>query len=433
MKKHKNIVLGIVCIVIALLSGFGFYNENKDKTTKEVVSQAVNEIKDYITEYEMTSKEISELATSEIVEQTEEQEKEVSAEQEVESEAFELQGKIAYNGSNKYPNVKLGNYVGLTYYSQIDTRWKNHSYTSIGNKSQTIGSSGCGATCSAMVVTATKGTITPPEMGDLFVKYGFRSPNSGTYWSAFRWVADVFDIGYQETSSLDKAVTLLKDNNYVVCSVGNGLFTTGGHFILLTGVEDNNIKIYDPYLYSGKFDTSTRRGKVTVKGNTVYCSIDNFRKYANFKGFFAYKYETKKENKTTVKTSTYTRYVKVKSSLNVRKSASTKAKIVGSLKNNAKVTVYETKGDWARIGTNKWVSSQYLSTKKTETVKNTVGKTKTLKKNCTLYSKSSLSGTKYNYKKNTTVKILKNISSSVDYVQVKATKRKAYIKNNLYK
>lgn len=65
--------------------------------------------------------------------------------------------------------------------------------------------------------------------------------------------------------------------------------------------------------------------------------------------------------------------------------------------------------------------------------KNTVGKTKILKKDCTLYSKSNLSGTKYTYKKNTTVKILKNISSTVDYVEVKATGRKAYIKNKYYK
>ena len=33
-------------------------------------------------------------------------------------------------------------------------------------------------------------------------------------------------------------------------------------------------------MYSGKFDTSTRRGKVYVSGNTVYCSTENFKNYA---------------------------------------------------------------------------------------------------------------------------------------------------------
>ena len=63
----------------------------------------------------------------------------------------------------------------------------------------------------------------------------------------------------------------------------------------------------------------------------------------------------------------------------------------------------------------------------------TVGKTKTLKQDCVLYSNKDLTGTKYTYKKNTTVKILKNISSKVDYVQVITTKRKAYINTKYYK
>lgn len=60
-------------------------------------------------------------------------------------------------------------------------------------------------------------------------------------------------------------------------------------------------------------------------------------------------------------------------------------------------------------------------------------KTKTLKQDCVLYSNIDLTGTKYNYKKNTTVKILKNISSKIDYIQVIATGRKAYINTKYYK
>lgn len=70
---------------------------------------------------------------------------------------------------------------------------------------------------------------------------------------------------------------------------------------------------------------------------------------------------------------------------------------------------------------------------KKENTKTTVGKEKILKQDCCLYSKKDLTGTKYTYLKNTKVKILKNISSKVDYVQVIATKRKAYIKTKYYK
>ena len=216
-----------------------------------------------------------------------------------------------------------------------------------------------------MVVTAIKGTITPPEMGDLFVQYGYRSSNNGTYWSAFRWVADVFDIGYQETSSLDTAVNLVRNNNYVIVSCANGLFTTGGHFIVIVGIDGDTLKIYDPYLYSGKFDTSTRRGKVTVSGNTVYCSIQNFRNYANYKGFFAYEHNGNVQESTgNVTTSTYTRYVSTNSkNLNVRSGAGTGYSIVGSLRKGTQVTVAESNGSWSRITSpiSGWVSNSYLS------------------------------------------------------------------------
>ena len=360
--KKKNIILMIATIIVAILTGLGFYNANKDNTSENIAGEVVNELKDYIITYNMSNEEIKELPSIEIPEQTEADEQ--NLEQEVESEAFEEQGNIAYNGSNEYPSIALGNYKGLTYYSQIDSRWKNHVYTSIGENSQTIGTSGCGPTSAAMIVTAIKGTITPPEMGDLFVQYGYRSANSGTYWSAFRWVADVFDIGYQETTNIDTAIELLRNDNYVVCSVANGLFTSGGHFIVLTEINGDTITVYDPYLYAGKFDTSTRRGKATVDRNKVYVTVDNFKNYANFRGAFAYKHSGNvQENTTIVTTSTYTRYVNVNTRLNVRNSIW--GTVVGKLYNSDKVTVYETSGNWSRIGTNRWVCSDYLINKST--------------------------------------------------------------------
>lgn len=357
MRNNKSKILAIIIVVLCCLGlYFGFLSE---KESKEIITE-----ENTIQMYEMSEQEIAELPSTEITEQTEEQEKEVSAEQEVEDEGFELQGEIAYEGDRANTwNVELGDYVGLTYYSQIDSRWRNHQYSSVGDSSQTIGTSGCGPTSAAMIVTATRGAITPDEIGDLFVQYGYRSSNNGTYWSAFRAVADEFDIGYQECSSLDTAVSLVRNNNYVIVSCGNGLFTTGGHFIVIVGIEGDTLKIYDPYLYSGKFDTSTRCGKVTVSGNTVYCSIDNFRNYANYKGFFAYQHSGNvQENTGNVTTSTYTRYVNTNSlNLNVRNAPN--GSVIGSLKKGTQVTVAETNGSWSRITnpTNGWVSSSYLS------------------------------------------------------------------------
>lgn len=236
-------------------------------------------------------------------------------------------------------------------------------YSSVNNPSQTIASSGCGPTCASMIVTATKGTITPDTMADLFVKYGYRSVNNGTYWSAFRAVADEFNIGYTETTDIQRALQLLQSNHYVVASCGNGLFTTGGHFIVLTKVENGVIEVYDPYLYAGKFETSTRRGKATVDGNKVYVSVENFINYANAQGFFCYEHDgnTQENNTQPVVTSTYTRYVNAKIGLNVRNAPN--GYRISGLANGTKVTVAETQGTWSRITSpvSGWVSSNYLS------------------------------------------------------------------------
>lgn len=213
-----------------------------------------------------------------------------------------------------------------------------------------------------------------------------------------------------------------------------------GHYIVIYAADNDTLKIYDPYLYSGKFETSTRRRKVTVSGNTVYCSIDNFKKYANYKQFFCYKYDinnvdTNNSTDGEVRTEAYTRYVKVNSSLNIRSGAGSNYNKIGSLQNGEMVTVYETNGNWSRIGENRWVCSDYLSTTAciSQTVQkvNCTGQTKKIKA-CTLYSNSNLSGKRYTYKANTTVTILSNISSYVDKVKVNATGRIAYINTNNY-
>lgn len=436
MNNKKFRILAIIIIILCCISlglSFGIKNNYDSQLIQQTIEQTIKT-------YKMTQEEIENLPSTEILEQTLNDEQKISSEQEVEDESFELQGEIAYEGDRANTwNIELGDYVGLTYYNQTDSRWRNHIYSSVGDNSQTIGTSGCGPTSAAMIVTAIKGTITPDTMGDLFVQYGYRSSNNGTYWSAFRAVADEFDIGYQETYSLDTAVNLVRNNNYVVVSVGNGLFTTGGHFIVIVGIEGNTLKIYDPYLYSGKFDTSTRRGKVTVSGNTVYCSIDNFRNYANYKGFFAYQHSGDvQENTGNVTVSTYTRYVKTSTGVgvNVRTGAGTGYSKITALADGTTVSVSETNGSWSKITNpvNGWVSSDYLSTSyssSTSSTSNTVGQTRKTKA-CYLYSNSNLTGTKYTYKANTTVTILQNVSSSVDKVKVNVTGRVAYINTSNY-
>lgn len=432
-KQYRNITLIIVSILVGLLGGFGFYNANKNKSNDEIIDSAVNEVLDYIDN--KSSTEIPSLT------ETDEQSLEV---QETESEGFEEQGIVAYNGAEKTPDIQLGEYAGLTYYSQLDNRWRYNMYSSVGNSSQTIGTSGCGPTSAAMVVSSIKGNITPDTMANLYTQYGYRSANQGTYWSAFKWTADIFNIGYSECYKLDDAVAKLKDNHYIIASCNQGLFTYGGHFIVLTGVEGDYIKVYDPYLYNGKFDVASRKGKTTVQGNTVYVSIENFRAYANYQKFFCFKNDRTdiKENTTTtvvtdnttsnVNTVNYQVRITANGGLNIRTGASTSYSRVGGYAKGSIVTILAESNGFGKTNLG-WISLAYTSRDiNTLNINKTVGQTKKLARASILYSNSNLTGYKYNYKANTTITILQNISSNVDKVRVNVTGRIAYINNNNY-
>lgn len=110
-------------IMVFIVSMAFLFSDDKD-LQKEVVEEATKMAQDIVT-YEMTEEEVKELPSTEIKEQTEEQEKEVAKEQEVEAEAFKLQGEIAYEGDRANTwNVELGDYKALTYYNQMDVRWR---------------------------------------------------------------------------------------------------------------------------------------------------------------------------------------------------------------------------------------------------------------------------------------------------------------------
>lgn len=456
-KEHKKKILIIVACalaVIGFLCGIYFPDEPINNTIgdmQNIVKDEIQAIDENIVVEDITENEDMSSTENTIEEATIEEEQELEIEEVTEIETFELENEetISYDGDRaKSWNIELGEYQGLTYYSQIDNRWKNNLYTSTGNTTQTIGSSGCGPTCASMVVSSIKGTITPDKMANLFIQHGYRSANNGTYWSAYRDVADQFNIGYTETSDIQKALELLRNKNYVIASCGNGLFTTGGHYIVIVGIEGNTLKIYDPYLYIGKFNTSTRRGKVVVEGNTIFCSIENFKNYANYKGFFCYQNINHNESKFK------NGRVLVNIPIGVAYKGGEKW-LVDDWNNQfwihhsvifddsriyglAYIAYDGGKRDLIQIfDTQFWCDEKNMYDIPVQNeqpkIQNTIGQKRKLKQISIIYQKSNLSGLKWNYKANTTITILENTTVDIDKVKVNATGRIGYIKNNTYK
>lgn len=253
--------------------------------------------------------------------------------------------------------------MGKIYYNQADSRWAKHPYPSKNHPSATIKSGGCGATSAAMIVSSFKDIIYPNQMGDIFLNMGLRGLE-GTLPQAFDFIAQKYDLKHEIKWKLDDAMACLKSGGMVVASCSTGLFTTGGHYVVLAGLKDENtIIVYDPYLYQNKFNIYGRNGKAKVEGNNVYVTYANFKEYGAYSRLDCYySNNSKKSSKETPQTM----YVNTKSlNLNVRNAPG--GAIVGSIEKGKQVTVYETKDEWARIGNNQWVSSSYLTTKNNNT------------------------------------------------------------------
>lgn len=133
-------------------------------------------------------------------------------------------------------------------YKQYDSRWGSIVFTSTGNKSQTIRNSGCGPTAAADVVATLKDkSVTPKTLAALAVNKGYRTANSGTAWGFFKYLAQVYGFSkFVQTSSLATMKACLDAGGYVVCSMGPGYWTSGGHYICAWKYDSAYIYCNDP-------------------------------------------------------------------------------------------------------------------------------------------------------------------------------------------
>lgn len=140
------------------------------------------------------------------------------------------------------------------YYMQTDPRWGDKPYTIDGDKDETIGHSGCGPTCMAMIIaTWLDPGITPVQTCKLAIEMADRTANDGTEWEYFKHMAARYNLPFKQAGNFKDVLTAIQAGALVVCSMGRkssterGYFTTGGHYILAWGVDPNgNILVNDP-------------------------------------------------------------------------------------------------------------------------------------------------------------------------------------------
>lgn len=141
-------------------------------------------------------------------------------------------------------------------YLQTDSKWKSLPYR-VPGETATIGSSGCGPTCAAMVIATMKDScITPVETCKWSIDHGYKALKQGTYYSYFKPQLAAYGIeckqllGSRILNQPNHAIheqvkKYLSEGYYVIALMGPGNWTSGGHFVLLWGWDDK-VRINDP-------------------------------------------------------------------------------------------------------------------------------------------------------------------------------------------
>ena len=136
----------------------------------------------------------------------------------------------------------------VVYFNQLDERWANKPYGT-----DNIGGYGCGPTSMSIVVSSlTNDIVDPEEMADWAYKNGGWCSKSGSYHSLIPNTAKAWGLPVEgcTASEPQRIVDALADGKLVVAIMLKGHFTTGGHFIVLRGVQDGKILVADPASYT---------------------------------------------------------------------------------------------------------------------------------------------------------------------------------------
>lgn len=128
---------------------------------------------------------------------------------------------------------------------QWDKRW---GYGIYGD--DFMATSGCGPTALAMVYCGLTGdtTMNPWEVAQLAENWGYYVSGQGSSWNMMDELAEQLGLSVHSVSfDRDSILYELLAGNPIICIVGPGDFTTEGHFIVLTGVDEQGmVTVHDP-------------------------------------------------------------------------------------------------------------------------------------------------------------------------------------------
>lgn len=159
-----------------------------------------------------------------------------------ETETFVLGYPFREEGTVDLTDYETGNAVPL--FLQWDPNW---GYEKYGRDFLAV--TGCGPTCLAMAGYYLTGdeNMTPDKIAGFAQRNGYYEAGYGSSWTLISEGAEKLGLKATELPLVKKKmVNALEAGNPVILAMGPGDFTTAGHYIVLTGVEDGKFRVNDP-------------------------------------------------------------------------------------------------------------------------------------------------------------------------------------------
>lgn len=127
---------------------------------------------------------------------------------------------------------------------QWDPMWGYEPYGS-----GCIGQTGCGPTCLAMAGYYLTGddSFNPKTMADFAGENHYYASGYGSSWTLISEGGEKLGLTVRELPLVKgKMVKAVESGHPVILALGKGDFTSSGHYIVLTGMEDGAFRVNDP-------------------------------------------------------------------------------------------------------------------------------------------------------------------------------------------
>lgn len=175
------------------------------------------------------------------------------------SELNNVVQEVTSNNTKEYQNYMKKSKFKVTdvvYYNQYD--YGNASYGD-----DTISNSGCGPTSAAMILSTFLDEEVTPQMACDFSAVNGHLVVGGTEDAFFDDIFNEYGVSYtKEEQTEENIISSLEDGNLIIAHVGPSEFTKSGHFIVLSGLDENgNVIVADP--------ASRRRTEVTWSSSYI--------------------------------------------------------------------------------------------------------------------------------------------------------------------